>query len=1031
MGNVDYLTKLSAGLSFSFIEKAIKPGMDFTEAWQNFKPTVTTPDALAKHITTGQAFSAGIYAAGKRKNAGFICAWILPVDLDKDPRTTDQLLQIPLIRDHCAMVYRTPSYSEDAPRHRLVFILDEPVTGTERYRALVYGVMHELGLTIDPASAKPAQPFFGTLKQGNVIRPDKRLSLSQAGELTYGLAVKDDQQMDEWRQLAAAPKAKPTGSGAEKHAAESLETIFAHLASATRDRNEALMKYAIAAWSKVNWAGMTPDTIERGLYAAAVANGHVAKHGEKKTRDLIARMRQHAKDEPQVLPPSRKKPKPAAPEKNPLDWKPVKLHPIEGVTACNTPFVNQLDLSGNDDLLIKSDTGTGKTTAIAEQTAAGSVLFITHRRALSSNHAETVSRVSGRAVEDYNTIPAGFLASAPRMSICLNSVPKLASPTAPELPTYDTVVLDEGCQVLAHLDGDTFRGNEAETAYNTMKAIIKKARRLIVMDADADPILYRWAGEVRGKNPRVIENTYTRQRGKLTVCQHPDRVIEHALRIVEENSGVVVLPVGSVAKLEALQKVFAAAVGDDQVMAIYQHNPDQIRQQHFIDHIDEEISKYRVVLYTPTLGSGVDIQTPVRAVCGIFYSQPLTATEIHQMLNRCRNAQETIVHVQNVQGRAETSAEGLYKTAWENAIKTGMVTNFNNDGILVATDTQKSLLRLLSMIKADRNRSFNHLYDHFMTLARGYTSIVYDTAEPGSIKETVKQAKETGKALTLIAAPIDAAQYEMLASENKATAEVHAGFMRWKIERAAGQDITPQLYDQLHKPDQRSALRLLTDVLHARRTELALRDKHEANVKNKSGRLIHKRQHHVQRWQFLHGFINALYGSIATLSGERTFTGEEIAAAVEVSTNAADLYKLFNRRADLSKNPVAAAKFLFAQMGLKLESKRIRGDGERTTVYHLNTDNLTFMQALAKTSRARQEADEAAAEERRAAKERLSGSVTEGWPQTRSKYIGFDTRIGTGVVKPPQVTQCPYEDRAAIEANERRIAMLMMTFGGR
>jgi len=90
---------------------------------------------LISSIYAGHPFTT--WHNGRRKLDNFICGQHIGVDLDTgDERSTIATLQQHrLVRMYASFVYTTPSHTPEAPRARVVFLLDEPIISAEGYSA--------------------------------------------------------------------------------------------------------------------------------------------------------------------------------------------------------------------------------------------------------------------------------------------------------------------------------------------------------------------------------------------------------------------------------------------------------------------------------------------------------------------------------------------------------------------------------------------------------------------------------------------------------------------------------------------------------------------------------------------------------------------------------------------------------------------------------------------------------------------------------------------------------------------------------
>jgi late competence protein required for DNA uptake (superfamily II DNA/RNA helicase) len=602
--------------------------------------------------------------------------------------------------------------------------------------------------------------------------------------------------------------------------------------------------------------------------------------------------------------------------------------------------------------LIKSPVGTGKTELIKQVIAAQqeqlghtpSVLVITHRQALAHDISERLE------LECYKGFSTSQLRQINHLVICVNSLVKLDE-AGKALPSYDLIFLDEIEQFLAHFDSETFRGNTAKAAYQVLQCLIKRTAaqgHVIGLDADAGVIAQTWlASLVTPPNLLTIENTYQPERGLLTLHQHAEAVVARAFSLIEIGQTPVVIPTNSLSEAKRIHALALDRLGTEGVHLICSENSESSEAQQFIGKINEELPKAKLLIYTPSLGTGVDITAPVKAVCAVFHSRPLAAPDLLQMLGRCRHAAETHVYVQPSEGgTATTNAEAIYDQHIKRVQRTRQECAFDEHGVFDANPLQKSILRLLSQIEAEHNRNTNNLLSYFVALAErsGYR-LEYVSGRDHTMRAALKEARkaiaERDKAEILAAAPVSHDDLELHRARGNITPEIRAGYERFKIEDTVGQPLNEPLYDDLHKPQARDALRRFTDLLDTPE-EMQARDRQQARDEH----LISKRKHYTIRRALISSAIRAAFGD-AGLKSREELTTEVINERLSdfVTLHRQDLHLYFGRRNDQTTEPIFVLRWLLKRIGLKLIPRQVMVDRKRFYVYRLDSDAVAKQQA--------------------------------------------------------------------------------------
>lgn len=117
------------------------------------------PVEIANEIYTGHAYTT--WMTGKRKLEHFICAQHIAVDMDTgDVRSSfDALMQHDLVRMYAGLMHTTPSHTNEAPRARVIFLLDAPIADALGYQQAAKFLIAQFGA--DPACSDASRFFYG------------------------------------------------------------------------------------------------------------------------------------------------------------------------------------------------------------------------------------------------------------------------------------------------------------------------------------------------------------------------------------------------------------------------------------------------------------------------------------------------------------------------------------------------------------------------------------------------------------------------------------------------------------------------------------------------------------------------------------------------------------------------------------------------------------------------------------------------------------------------------------------------------
>lgn len=123
-----------------------------------------TPFDFAHAIYDGHPFTTW-HANNWRTSANYVCGQHLGLDFDAGDQTSTlpALLDNPFIHRHANILYTTPSHTPEAPRARVVFLLDTPIMQATNYALAAASLLWLFG-TADRQCKDAARFFYGSLR---------------------------------------------------------------------------------------------------------------------------------------------------------------------------------------------------------------------------------------------------------------------------------------------------------------------------------------------------------------------------------------------------------------------------------------------------------------------------------------------------------------------------------------------------------------------------------------------------------------------------------------------------------------------------------------------------------------------------------------------------------------------------------------------------------------------------------------------------------------------------------------------------
>jgi hypothetical protein len=640
---------------------------------------------------------------------------------------------------------------------------------------------------------------------------------------------------------------------------------------------------------------------------------------------------------------------------------PVKLPDFPATRTVDLPYISDI----NPDFLsstsaIRSPLATGKTSLISRQIAridatsdsSARVLVITHLQNLANNIAERLSRDLDDPIESYRDIPHEYRKSVTRIVVSYDSLHTVRD-------NWDYVFVDEFEQLQRHLSSGTMTNHEPVRAYRKLTTVLRQAKNVMVLDAHLSATSVNWLKSLR-PDVTAIENKYRRQWKKLMMQKHESAVLADAFSAAKGDTKGVVIPTNSRTRSQDYYHLAVEKFGKDAVMLINGDTTNSTDARTFIRTISEGenrplnelIPGLRVLIASPSLATGIDVQAQVSGVYGVFTRQIwATGYNIMQMMMRYRHAetrQLCIIGGYSTGDSEPVNWKDTYNRHIQRAIETADAANFSARGLDAVPDTQRDILKLQALLEADTATHRRDLFSYVIAVAKdeGF-SIRYNDGKNTPTQTTLKAARSSRKELekqrTLKADAVSPQKFDELIQEGNlslaALQQARYGKKRWYIEHTAGQTITDELYDMLHTARKRTDFNRLVDMLDSVQ-RLQERDRHEAQT----GMLLMKRQHYTRHRDIIEAGLSAVFGR-DWLTSDESLTEAQIADRMSrfLRQHWQTIEIHLDTRRGLSDKPIDVMRRLLRRIGLRLGRKQIMVDGRRFYVYFIAPEHRDLM----------------------------------------------------------------------------------------
>lgn len=704
-----------------------------TQQWsqsKGFKPYDLTPEQLADHVARGHAFSFQ-FAKSYRKSENFLCSDIIAADID-DGMTLEEAKEDQFILDNACLLYTTASHTKEDHRFRLIFQLPHTVNDPEVMRSLLRGLVRKF--PADKANTDPARQFYGSkgcsthlfdkvmsaenfdllLKLGHepINLPDRQNKQGGKSGFRSVVTLEADSEVrnakGEWVRLADMDGSKP------------IYCPFHH------DKNPS----AFTTISKSGTKGVHCSSCQVTYWTADTQPEpydflHFDKLVRREVEDFV----------PSVITDESGSVEVEMPDPNILlDSRHLPVLPShQGIT------------------LIKSPKGTGKTQylkkLVSEYRKQGRrMLLVGHRRSLLRTLSESLGLQCYLDAKEFaqfapNRISKQFAVSVDSMATLLK----------PNIHKFDVVLIDESEQVFSHLIADTIDLEKRRKCYLLLQHYIHAAKDVVALDADLNQITLHAIQRFGNKNPfidrRLILNEYKFPKKGIELYSSGNHVIGDLFESIRKKDRVFVC-CNSKKQVDALVESIQAEFGEDfPLFFVTSANSNSHEVTSFLTDIKSEILKYRVVLVSPAMGTGIDITFPdevshVDGVYGLFEARINTHFDIDQQLSRVRHPKYVRVWISPETFNYETEADPIKQEIAESGIIPEVLTGYAPVSGMPEYNWNEPYLTLYANILAAQRASKNKLRQNFIDL-RTYNGWVVETVEPN--KKTVSAGAQHAK----------------------------------------------------------------------------------------------------------------------------------------------------------------------------------------------------------------------------------------------------------------------------------------------
>jgi hypothetical protein len=465
-------------------------------------------------------------------------------------------------------------------------------------------------------------------------------------------------------------------------------------------------------------------------------------------------------------------------------------HFLKPTRLVHTPYLDAAHLASERKVVaIRSDRGTGKTTAIAKLVAdEPQVLGVGHRRLLLRNLGASWDAEYYQDIEPYE---------ADRLVITTNSLFRLVR-DAPR--TYRVIIIDEVEQVLDHVTHSE-NGHQAQAI---LSCILKQAEKVYVADADLTHIGIKWAARLAGvalDQVEVIVNSYHQSDLVARVYQsYADWAAQLEQAIGEDKR----LHVSCNTKEEAdrLEHHLRKRFPDAALFAITSDNSQSEEVQQILQVKGcPGFTAFQVLITSPALGTGVSIDgAHFDAVFAYGQTGVAPATSFVQGIHRVRTLRDRELHLCIVGAQGEAQPEDTHELT-ANRMQVVFARGFaTNSTCTDVSDDHRDALDAWADYEALRNASMNRFRVHTLQLLRDEGISVTYVERTGDHQQVARDLAAAGhevlaqRVTAVLTAPdISASSAELIRSKSTLSADDRAVLTHHDMRTRYGQPPTEEL----------------------------------------------------------------------------------------------------------------------------------------------------------------------------------------------------------------------------------------------
>lgn len=398
-------------------------------------------------------------------------------------------------------------------------------------------------------------------------------------------------------------------------------------------------------------------------------------------------------------------------------------------------------------------TGSGKTLNMAEvvklaklyESQGLRVGYVSHRVSLSANSSARLG------LENYQDLKPHDMRDVQYMAIVANSLARWHFAVFYE--DCDVLFIDEIKQVLEHIAVGTFDNRDRAKVLATIKKAIQNAKLIICADADLDQTtldflkscgkpIRRIASDISGNAPKI---------DKPVIHSDTKTIRDEAIRSAIAGNKLLI-HCDTKGETESLKLVLiSSGLSESDILVVNSDTKAEPSEALFLKDPDAYLAEYqpRIVLASPTIGSGFSIEQKYFDDVYMLLTGILTPTDIMQMSARYRPAKRLFIGFEDKNNRPEATSDAT-KLLGDMLINRRLKLAIDPMTDKLTIDFRASeldTLRYKILMQQEESRKDYANKTLLCFVAKGHTVEKFDSVEVANLPSYQKASKQAKKAV--------------------------------------------------------------------------------------------------------------------------------------------------------------------------------------------------------------------------------------------------------------------------------------------